>query len=95
MKVLGAAAAGAVFLLALLTFVFWWGWLRAPSPEAVCAHVVEVMAGELGDRVDPFRRECLRSAQPPQFGRLAYAKALNCVVASRTSEQLKACRAGL
>ena len=95
LKILGGAMAGVSLPLALAGFLFWWGWLRAPSPEAVCDHAIAIWAQKMVVVPDPSRRECLRHAQPPQYGRLRYARAMNCVMAARNAAQLNSCRAGL
>ncbi|NUP06388.1 MAG: hypothetical protein HOW73_10055 [Polyangiaceae bacterium] len=80
-----------VGLLGLAAFVFWFGWLRAPSPEEVCANLSEVMKKETG--VDPkgFDKDCVKKTQPPEFGRLPYAKRMKCLRDAKSAADIKTC----
>ena len=90
MKILSAV----VLLLLLLVFGFWWGWVRAPGPEAVCEHIIAVTKSEAEDRsmeiateaalVQQMKERCMKHKldKLQLRGRLVWADYARCVVAS-------------
>lgn len=87
--------ASAVVLAVLVAlFGFWWGWVRAPGPEAVCDHIVAVTKREAEDRsleqhseaalVDQMTERCIthKLDKLRLRGRLQWAQYARCVVAS-------------
>lgn len=90
LKIIGIIIGGLIGLLGLAAFVFWIGWLRAPAPEEVCAHLQEIATKEAGVAVPPDPR-CPERMKPPQFGRINYVKQLKCVMAASTLKDVKEC----
>jgi hypothetical protein len=90
LKIIGIIIGGLIGLIGLAAFVFWLGWLRAPAPEEVCAHLQEIATKEAGTPapVDP---RCPDRMKPPEFGRINYVKQMKCVMAASTLKDVKAC----
>jgi hypothetical protein len=90
LKVIGIVIGVLVGLIGLAAFVFWFGWLRAPAPEEICAHLQEIATKEAGTPapVDP---RCPERMKPPEFGRINYVKQVKCVMAAGTLKDVKAC----
>jgi hypothetical protein len=92
LKVIGTVLGVLVGLIAVGVLAFWFFLLRAPSPEEQCDHVLELMKKESGAALTPkFRDECIRMAQPPEFGRMPYAKRAKCRASAATLAEAKAC----
>ena len=92
LKIIGIVIGVLVGLIAVGVLGFWFFLLRAPTPEEQCDHVIELMKKESGAAMAPkFRDECIRMAQPPEFGRLPYAKRAKCRAAAATLAEAKAC----
>lgn len=90
LKVIGIIIGGLVGLIALAGFVFWIGWLRAPAPEDVCAHIQELATKEAGRSV-PVDPNCPARMKPPEFGRINYVKQMKCVMAAGSLKEVKDC----
>jgi hypothetical protein len=83
-------------LLAAAVFGFWFGWLRAPEPEEVCANVSAIMKQDLGAVPKGFEHDCVRQSQPPSNGRLPYANHMKCLRDAKSTKDIEACaRVGL
>jgi hypothetical protein len=95
LKIAGIVTAGFIAVAALGAFIFWWGWLRAPSPETVCDHMVELYIQETGIAApESYRQECIRKTQPPEFGKLPYAAGMKCMLAAESVAEMKTCAKG-
>jgi nicotinamide riboside kinase len=83
--------ASVILLLVVASlFAFWWGWVRAPTPPAVCEHIVTLMAKEsAAEAIDVQTQARLIQATSEQCmtraydklklrGRLGYAKWAKC-----------------
>jgi hypothetical protein len=90
LKVIGIIIGGLIGLIGLAALVFWLGWLRAPEPEAVCAHLQEIASKEAG-RPAPVDPNCPARMKPPEFGRINYVKQMKCVMAASTLKEVKDC----
>jgi hypothetical protein len=92
--------ASAIVLAVVATlFAFWWGWVRAPAPRAVCEHIVGLMAKESAERtIDEKTRALLMEATSEQCvsraqdklqlrGRLGYARWAKCMAAAQPVDE--------
>jgi hypothetical protein len=88
LKILG----GTVGMLVLAVAVFWVGWLRAPSAEDVCDNIAAVAKKETKVEMGPAERQaCLRSAQPPEFGRVPWVRQMKCLRDAQTMAEIAGC----
>lgn len=92
-------------LLALTALLFagWWGWVRAPIPDQVCDHVVEVSMRDAGDTAiaeatrermaESIGKRCyqLELDRIQLRGRLVYAEHAKCVMRSATLAEINRC----
>ncbi|MBN2191256.1 MAG: hypothetical protein JW751_00430 [Polyangiaceae bacterium] len=103
MKVLKTAAIIIVSLIGLVAaavVVFWWGWIRAPSSQAVCSNVVKVFTTEAKRRgkampqlgVDRLHKQCIANAGPGKYeGLVPYARRAKCMARADSMEALEQC----
>lgn len=82
-------------------FVFWLGWVRAPSPEVVCAHKIQLIV----ETATPEQREgaealvnrlegrCVTAIQRKiqLRGKLIYAEYAKCVMAAQSLMDAERC----
>ncbi len=88
LKILG----GIVLTIVLAACIFYVGWLKAPAPEEVCDNVAAVTKKETGHDFGAKDREaCIQSVQPPEYGRIPYARQMKCLRDAKTSAELDAC----
>ncbi|MEM6995109.1 MAG: hypothetical protein AAF721_31640 [Myxococcota bacterium] len=85
-------ASAAVLAIVLLLFGFWWGWVRAPGPEAVCEHIIAVTKTEAEDRslemqseavlIQQMKERCMKHKADKLLlrGRLEWATYARCIV---------------
>ena len=94
--------AGIVVLsLAAGLFAVWFFLLRAPPPEALCDHMIEMAIRETGDRspdataalVDSLRLHCTKEKRNKLRlrGKYAYAEHAKCLMAARTLAEAEGC----
>ncbi len=88
-----------VFVLTL--GVLWFMFVRAPSPEAVCAHKVQLVMSEAqgadaGPLVEQLQTTCIQNAQRriQMRGKIKYANYARCVVEASSLEQAERCSTG-
>ena len=85
----------AVLVLALVSvFVFWLGWVRAPSPEQICRHKIELVIMTVGEEqtegaealIGQLEAKCVENAERKikLRGKLVYAEYAKCVMAAQT-----------
>jgi hypothetical protein len=86
-----------------LLFAGWWGWVRAPLPDRVCDHVVEITLRDAGDAaitektrermVEQIGMRCqqLEADRIQLRGRLVYAEHAKCVMRSATLAEINRC----
>jgi len=72
-------------------FVAWFTLLRAPEPSEVCDNLTAVMKKEVGAVPSGFGAECVQRMQPPEFGRVPYAKQMKCLRDATSSKEIDAC----
>jgi hypothetical protein len=84
---------GVVFgAIGLAVVVFYTGWLRAPSAEDVCDNIAAVTKKETGiDLGAKTRAECIRHAQPPEFGRIPWVSQMKCLKDARSLAEIEKC----
>lgn len=100
-RIVSKIAWGIFAALALATVVFWIGWVRAPSPEQICQHKVELVFGTVGAEqregaealVSQLELRCVEAANTEirLRGKLVYAKYAKCVMAATTLDQAETC----
>ena len=89
LKILG----GVIATIVVGILIFYVGWLRAPSAEQVCDNLAEVTRKETGATLGGKAREqCIRDAQPPEFGRIPWVKRMKCLRDAGSLKELEACR---
>ncbi|PRP91839.1 hypothetical protein ENSA5_52770 [Enhygromyxa salina] len=89
----------AFFVVAVV--IFWLGWVRAPSPEQICKHKIELVVETAGQQQDEgadaligqLEAKCVAAARRKiQFrGKLVYAKYAKCVIAATTLAEAERC----
>jgi hypothetical protein len=95
-----AAIAAGVFALCILTF--WAVYVRAPSPEEVCQHKIDLVLEEApeGTNAEPLvaslQKSCVSSAERKiqLRGKLKYANYARCVVAATELGEAERCSTG-
>lgn len=90
-----------VVVLVVAVVVFWLGWVRAPSPQQVCKHKIELViatAGEdqtegAGALVGQLEARCVAAAQRKirLRGKIVYAQYAKCVVGATTLSDAERC----
>lgn len=88
-------------IIVLAVFVFWFGWVRAPSPEEVCAHKMElVLATATPDQregadalIARLELNCVQAARRKiqLRGKLVWADYAKCVTAAETLMEAERC----
>jgi hypothetical protein len=78
-------------LIGVGVFVVWFTLLRAPEPQEVCSNISAVMQKESGAVPKGFSDDCIKRMQPPDFGRVPYAKQMRCLRDAQTSKEIEAC----
>ena len=94
-----AIAAG---VLSLCVLTFWWTYVRAPSPDEVCRHKIELVMQEAkagidaSALVDSLQKSCVKAAkQKIQLrGKIKYANYARCVAEAATLTQAETCSTG-
>jgi hypothetical protein len=81
--------------------VFWFGWVRAPSPEAICQHKVNLVFATVGEDqrdgaealVSQLEIKCVEGARKKILmrGKLVYADYAKCVMAATTLDEYEHC----
>ncbi len=99
------ARAWSVGMLAAVGLVFglWWTFVRAPGPETVCRHIVDITMTEAGDsQLSPASQEAIvRSLEERCIqhkldiiqlrGRVVYSKYAKCVLGSTQLADIERC----
>ena len=99
-----AKFASAFTLLCVATIIgLWWTFVRAPSPEEVCGHIIDVTLAESeatgmsqdsqGAVIEQTRRECIQHKRDKLQlrDRVTYAEYAKCVMAGETLEEIYGC----
>lgn len=89
--------------VALLLFGFWWGWVRAPGPDAVCQHIIAVTKSEAEDRsmnsateatlIEQMNERCIKHKldKLKLRGRLKWADYARCIVRGESLAEIGQC----
>ncbi len=87
--------------IALAIFVFWLGWVRAPSPTEVCKHKIGLVLAEVPAEqregadalIMQLELRCVEAAETKiQFrGKLVYAEYAKCVTRATTLGEAERC----
>jgi hypothetical protein len=82
-------------------FVFWLGWVRAPAPEQICRHKIElVIATVVEDQTEgaealigQLEAKCVEAAERKILlrGKLVYADYAKCVMAAESLMDAERC----
>lgn len=87
-------ASASVLGISIALFAVWWLLLRAPTPAAVCDHIVQVTVREASDQamnersqqrlVETTMEQCIQHKQDKLLlrGRMKYASYAKCVMAA-------------
>jgi hypothetical protein len=81
--------------------VFWLGWVRAPSPEQICKHKIELVIALAGEDqtegaealVGQLEGKCVEAAERKILlrGKIVYADYAKCVMAATTLMDAENC----
>ena len=82
-RVIAKVAWGLLGLVVVAIVVFWFGWVRAPSPQAICQHKVDLVFATVG--------EDQREGAEALAGQLVYARYAKCVMAAKTLDEAERC----
>jgi hypothetical protein len=89
-----------VAILAVATLVFWFGWVRAPSPEHICQHKIELAKSAGAEQregtealISQLELKCVEAAKTEirMRGKLVYAKYAKCVMAATSLDEAERC----
>lgn len=82
-------------------FIFWLGWVRAPAPEQVCKHKIELVIDTVGEQqtegadalIGQLEAKCVSNVQRKiqLRGKLVYAKYAKCVMSATTLADAERC----
>ena len=82
-------------------FVFWLGWVRAPSPQAMCRYKIELVIATAGEDqtegadalIGQLEAKCVAAAKRKiqLRGKIVYAKYAKCVTAATTLADAERC----
>ncbi|MFV8750035.1 hypothetical protein ACNOYE_05765 [Nannocystaceae bacterium ST9] len=96
-KIAGLIVSG----IAVAIFVFWWVMVRAPSPQAICKHKIQLVLNEVPQDqqvgadalIMQLELRCVEAAEKKiQFrGKLVYAEYARCVAAAQTLGEAERC----
>ncbi len=100
-KIMVKVALGLVGLVVVAIVVFWFGWVRAPSPQVICQHKVELVFATVGEDqregaealVGQLEVQCVEAAKKKiqMRGKLVYAEYAKCVMAATTLDEAERC----
>jgi hypothetical protein len=81
--------------------VFWLGWVRAPSPEQICKHKIELVIATVGEDqaegadalIGQLQAKCVAAAERKILlrGKLVYAEYAKCVMAAGSLMDAERC----
>ncbi len=100
-RVVAKIAWGLLALAVVASIVFWFGWVRAPSPQEICAHKVELVFATVGEDqregaealAAQLEVQCVEAAKQKiqMRGKLVYAKYAKCVMAATSLDEAERC----
>jgi hypothetical protein len=92
---------GVLVLSVVAVFVFWLGWVRAPSPEQICKHKIELVIATVGEDqtegadalIGQLEAKCVVAAERKILlrGKLVYAEYAKCVMAAGSLMDAERC----
>ncbi len=90
-----------VSLLIVVLGTLWMLYVRAPDPEAVCAHKIAITLAEVGDQhndaatnlLDQLRLQCVKEKRKllELRGKIVYARQAKCIMAATTLGAAETC----
>jgi hypothetical protein len=99
--VLRKVVIGVLVLSVVAVIVFWLGWVRAPSPEQICKHKIELviqLAGEDQSEgaealIGRLEGTCVEAAERKILlrGKIVYAEYAKCVMAATSLMEAENC----
>ena len=99
--VLRKVALAVLAMSVLSILVFWLGWVRAPSPEQVCRHKIELVIATVGEDqtegaealIGQLEAKCVEAAERKirLRGKIVYADYAKCVIAAQTLTDAERC----
>jgi hypothetical protein len=99
--IVAKVAWGLLGLLVVAIFVFWLGWVRAPSPHEICQHKVDLVFATVGEEqregaealAAQLEVKCVARAQEEirLRGKLKYAEYAKCMMAATTLDDADRC----
>lgn len=100
-RIVAKIGLGLFALMLVGIFVFWLGWVRAPSPHEICQHKVDLVFSTVGEEqregaealAGQLEVKCVEAAQTKirMRGKLVYAKFAKCVMAAKTLDEAERC----
>jgi hypothetical protein len=92
----------AVLVLSVVSvLVFWLGWVRAPSPEQICKHKIELVIATVGEDqtegadalIGQLEAKCVEAAERKILlrGKIVYADYAKCVMAAGSLMDAERC----
>jgi hypothetical protein len=99
--VLRKVVLGMLVFSVVAVFVFWLGWVRAPSPEQVCKHKIELVIATVGEDqtegadalIGQLEGKCVEAADRKILlrGKLVWAEYAKCVTAAESLMDAERC----
>jgi hypothetical protein len=99
--VLRKVALGLLALSVVAVIVFWLGWVRAPSPEEICKHKIQLVIETVGEDqtegadalIGQLEGKCVEAAERKILlrGKIVYAKYAKCVMAAGSLMDAERC----
>jgi hypothetical protein len=99
--VLRKVAIGVLVLSLVSVLVFWLGWVRAPSPEQICKHKIELVISTVGEEqtegadalIGQLEGKCVTAAERKILlrGKIVYAEYAKCVMAAQSLMDAERC----
>ncbi|MFO7565947.1 MAG: hypothetical protein R6X02_25110 [Enhygromyxa sp.] len=99
-KLVAKIAWTVVGILVAATVVFWFGWVRAPSPEQICQHKIELAKAAGAEQsegtealISQLELKCVEAARNKILmrGKLVYAEYAKCVMAATSLDEAERC----
>lgn len=90
-----------VLLSVVAVIVFWLGWVRAPAPEQICKHKIDLVLETVGEQqregaealIAQLELKCVTAAERKiqLRGKLVYAEYAKCVMAASSLMDAERC----
>jgi hypothetical protein len=99
--VLRKVAVAVLVLSVVAVLVFWLGWVRAPSPEQICKHKIQLVIETVGEDqtegaealIGQLEGKCVEAAERKILlrGKIVYADYAKCVMAATSLMDAERC----